>query len=425
MLLAPVIETEKERLQELRSLNLLDTPPEERFDRLVRLARSIFKVPVAYIALVDSERQWFKAKCGIAASETGRDVSFCSHTVARNKPLIIDDALEDKRFVDNPLVTGEPFVRFYAGYPLKGPDGNNIGTLCLVDSKPRKMSEHELSIFRDLAVAVEHELQMVDVIETQRELLVARQELDRAQEQIEGELLKAARYVHEQIPEKLKTDHFDVDWAFQASNMLGGDLFGYFPLSEDEWAFYLLDVAGHGVGSSLLAVTVHHELQNRTLKDTDYSNPADVLMSLNRAFPMEQHQNKFFTIWYGIYNTKSRELTYSSGGHHPSILTACGSGESHSLGEPGFVIGMSEVAEYSNSSVQVPPDSRLYVFSDGVYEVHSKQDEFLGYEGLQKNLLQACPITADRVNLVLDYVTDWAGEPSLDDDFSLLEVSFK
>ena len=112
MLRAPIATDEQDRLADLRALRLLDTPREERFDRIVRIAAQVLDVPIAYIALVDSDRQWFKAQCGLATDETGRDISFCGHAIQQDEPLIIPDARLDPRFHDNPLVTGEPYVRF-------------------------------------------------------------------------------------------------------------------------------------------------------------------------------------------------------------------------------------------------------------------------------------------------------------------------
>lgn len=127
---------ETARVQALHGLELLDSAPEERFDRLTRLAKRLFNVPIALVTLVDTNRQWFKSCVGLDATETPRDVSFCGHAILQNDLLLVPDAREDVRFHDNPLVTGAPNIRFYAGYPLTVPNGNKMGTLCLIDTKP-------------------------------------------------------------------------------------------------------------------------------------------------------------------------------------------------------------------------------------------------------------------------------------------------
>ena len=141
MIPAPIAADEQDRLADLAALRLLDTPREERFDRIVRLAAQVLDVPIAYIALIDANRQWFKARCGLATDETGRDISFCGHAIQQRRPLIVPDARLDERFHDNPLVTGEPFVRFYAGHPLAGPGGKLVGTLCIASPQPRELTE--------------------------------------------------------------------------------------------------------------------------------------------------------------------------------------------------------------------------------------------------------------------------------------------
>jgi diguanylate cyclase (GGDEF)-like protein len=149
---------ERQRLATLRSLNLLDTPAEERFDRITRLARKLFDVPIALVSLVDVDRQWFKSNQGLNMCESPRSASFCGHTILREDPMVVRDALEDERFRDNPLVTGDPNIRFYAGYPLSAPDGSKLGSLCLIDKRPRTISAEDLVTLRELGRLIEGEL---------------------------------------------------------------------------------------------------------------------------------------------------------------------------------------------------------------------------------------------------------------------------
>ena len=155
---APLPEDEAARLAATRALRMLDTPREERFDRITRLAASMFDVPVALISLMDEERQWFKSACGIDAAETSRDSAFCSYVIYNHAPLVVTDALADDRFAENPLVQGPPRVRFYAGYPLVLDDGAHVGTICLVDSRPHDVDDAGLARLRDLAALTVREL---------------------------------------------------------------------------------------------------------------------------------------------------------------------------------------------------------------------------------------------------------------------------
>ncbi|HSP06582.1 MAG TPA: PAS domain S-box protein, partial [Acidobacteriota bacterium] len=149
---------EARRLQALQDLKILDTPPEERFDRITRLAARLFSVPVAYISLVDKDRQWFKSKLGLTIPQTPREISFCGHAILSDEAFVVPDARADERFRDNPLVTGDANVRFYAGIPLRAANGSRVGTLCLVDRQPRRFDPPDEAMLRDLATIVEEEL---------------------------------------------------------------------------------------------------------------------------------------------------------------------------------------------------------------------------------------------------------------------------
>jgi diguanylate cyclase (GGDEF)-like protein len=163
MLVAPIPENEPARLATLRTLRILDTPAEERFDRLTRLARRVFDVPIALVSLIDENRQWFKSCAGLGAQETARDISFCGHAIMSDEVLMIPDARADGRFHDNPLVTGDPGIRFYAGQPLTVPSGTRLGTLCLIDTRPRELDGDALGLLRDLAHIAEQEIAAIEL----------------------------------------------------------------------------------------------------------------------------------------------------------------------------------------------------------------------------------------------------------------------
>lgn len=158
MIPPPAIPNEGERLAALEESGLLFSPAEERFDRITRLASHVLEAPMAMVSLVGDTRQWFKSAQGLQASETPREVAFCAHAIAAGSALVVEDAATDARFADNPLVTGEPRVRAYAGSVIRSPQGLPLGTLCVVDSKPRKFSEEELARLADLAAIAEAEI---------------------------------------------------------------------------------------------------------------------------------------------------------------------------------------------------------------------------------------------------------------------------
>ncbi|MFT6984636.1 MAG: diguanylate cyclase (GGDEF)-like protein [Psychromonas sp.] len=153
---------EKKRLETLRSLDVLDTEAEERFDRLTRIAKRMFRVPIALVSLVDENRQWFKSCVGLSASETSREISFCGHAILDNDVFIVPNTTEDPRFADNPLVLNEPNIHFYAGCPLVV-HGYRLGTLCIIDKIPRNFDNEDIEALKDLASMVERELAAVQL----------------------------------------------------------------------------------------------------------------------------------------------------------------------------------------------------------------------------------------------------------------------
>jgi len=154
----PIDETQ--RLMSLHSLRILDTPSEDRYDRITRMAKRLFNVEICLVSLVDSDRQWFKSRQGLDACETSREISFCGHAILDEGVFIVEDTAKDDRFADNPLVTGAPFIRFYAGCPIKSPDGFRIGTLCLIDPKPREMTPEDVETLEDLGAMIEDEVKV-------------------------------------------------------------------------------------------------------------------------------------------------------------------------------------------------------------------------------------------------------------------------
>lgn len=162
----PLPVNEAERLRSLHNLRVLDTPPEERYDRVTRLAKRLFQVPIALVSFVDARRQWFKSRQGLDVTETPREISFCAHAILQEETLVVPDAPGDERFRDSPLVTAHPNIRFYAGRPVKAPDGARVGTLCLMDHEPRGLDPEDLHLLDDLGALVEEELRNLELITT-------------------------------------------------------------------------------------------------------------------------------------------------------------------------------------------------------------------------------------------------------------------
>ena len=248
-------------------------------------------------------------------------------------------------------------------------------------------------------------------------------ERNEAMKRLVDELREAAAYVTSLLPAPVKDGALRTDWRFIPSTSLGGDTFGYHWLDEDHFALYLLDVCGHGVGAALLSVSVMNVLLSQSLPKTDFREPEQVLTGLNNSFQMDTH-NMYFTMWYGVYNRKSRKLVFSSGGHPPALLFADPSGAAVQLQTKNLVVGGMPGIQYHQDSVEIAPASRLYLFSDGVYEITKpdgtlwRLEEFVGFMG-------SAPAAGESVmDRLLKHDRELGGSEILDDDFSIVEFMF-
>jgi hypothetical protein len=171
----PIPQNETDRLRALRSYKILDTKPEERFDELTQLAAIICGVPISLITLIDADRQWFKSKVGLELSETPRAQAFCTHAIMQPQMFEVPDASEDARFASNPLVTGNPNIRFYAGAPLATSDGHLLGTMCVIDRKPRTLTAEQKTALEILGRQVVANMELRNNLRELKEALAARE----------------------------------------------------------------------------------------------------------------------------------------------------------------------------------------------------------------------------------------------------------
>ena len=257
----------------------------------------------------------------------------------------------------------------------------------------------------------------------------AYQTLAVTQHQMAEELATAARYVQSLLPKPLKGDSVNANWKFVPSSQLAGDMFGYHWLNPEKLAVYLLDVSGHGVGSALLAVSAGNVLANQSLPDTDFSKPGEVLKRLNDVFQMENQNEKYFTIWYGVFDLPSRLLQFSNAGHPAPLLFNGPDRESaglKSLESSSFAIGMVPEWDFDTEEVTLDAFARLLLFSDGVFEIDKPEGGMWHYpefvEFIQSQSRDDSPPSI--MDRLYEHVKIIRGGDILNDDFSMIEVRF-
>jgi len=245
--------------------------------------------------------------------------------------------------------------------------------------------------------------------------------LKASQQALAAELQEAADYVRSLLPPPLEGD-ISVDWRFIPSTALGGDAFGYYDLDAENFAVFLLDVCGHGVGAALLSVSAMNTIRGATLPDIDFRDPTAVLDALNETFAMEKHNNMYFTIWYGVYHRPTRTIRFASGGHPPSVMVSNGSGES--LRTQGMIIGGMPGVRFPSSSAVIPPGATLFVFSDGAYEITRPGRPMMELHEFVEIL--SIPAAGKVIGLddVVDVIKAEHGSDQFEDDFSLLALKF-
>ncbi len=248
--------------------------------------------------------------------------------------------------------------------------------------------------------------------------------LSRSQKALASELAKASEHVISLLPPPLTEGEIRTEWRLFPSAQLGGDAFGYHWIDPDHLAIYLLDVCDHGVGSALLAVSALNVLRTQTLPNTDFRQPEQVLAALNDTFQMEQHNDLYFTMWYGVYCRESGELRFSGAGHPPAFLIPEG-GEAAQLTTRGFMIGGMPDVTYHTGTVRIPRPARLYVFSDGVYEVHRPDGVMWSLAELADYLVHAETGEKSEIDALYAFLQEMSGKQVLDDDFSMLRVEFR
>lgn len=242
---------------------------------------------------------------------------------------------------------------------------------------------------------------------------------------LETELAEAAAYVRSLLPSPM-TEPLTINSLFIPSQRLGGDCFDYYWLDPDYLAIYVLDTAGHGLGATLPSISVLNLLRSRTIKSLNYYQPSDVLSALNETFQMTYKNNKYFTIWYGVYNRVNRQLIYASAGHPPAVLLSNQETTTpvRQLEISGIPIGMFPDAEYINHFCNIEQFSSLYVFSDGAYEIHLEDGTIWELESFIELLKKYHNFQECNLDKILNYLVALNPKDTFNDDLSILQIDF-
>jgi sigma-B regulation protein RsbU (phosphoserine phosphatase) len=257
----------------------------------------------------------------------------------------------------------------------------------------------------------------------------AYQALLESQHRLANEMDQAAHYVRSLLPDKLKKGVVRTDWRFVPSAELGGDSFGYHWLDDDHFAFYLLDVSGHGVGSALLSVSAMNALRSQALPQTDFRLPGQVLAALNNAFQMDQQNGLYFTIWYGVYHKPSRRIEYSGGGHPPAFLLNGPSADQavlEVLESKGPMVGAIPDLEFQTSNTSLQAFAKLCIYSDGVYEIERTDGSMWPFNEFVEFMKQGPHDDAEnsKMDRLIAYDRQIQGRDEFVDDCSIVELQF-
>lgn len=309
-------------------------------------------------------------------------LQFRNNALTRNVPLIVLSSKEE------PTVKAEAFARGANDYLVKLPD----------------------------------RIELIARMRYHSNAYIAQLQRDEAYNALAAELAEAATYVRTQLPAPIRSGSIRTAWEFVPSTTLGGDSFGYFDIDQEHFAFFLLDVCGHGVGSALLSVSAMAALNGQTLAEVDFKNPSEVLAALNSAYAMEKHNQLYFTIWYGVFNRISRMVSYASAGHPPAIVVTDGAAPTE-LRQQSMPIGLMDDTEFTTNRFAMPACATVYLFSDGIYEVTLPEGrEFRFTEFMEK----VASITGDNGGMpdILEGMRAVQGRQEFDDDVSILELKF-
>ena len=371
------------------------------------------------VLLVDDQPIFGEAVKRMLAGETDMDLHYCADP-ARAVPEALQFSptviLQDLMMPD---IDGLTLVKWYRAHPKL----RDVPLIVLSSrEEPATKAEAFALGANDYLVKLPDRIELIARIRYHSRGYIALLQRNEAYQALTQDLAQAAEYVMSLLPKPISSGSVITEWRFIPCAQLGGDSLGYHWIDSDNFAIYLLDVSGHGVGSALFSVSAVDSIRSQSLPHVDFRVPEKVLAGLNQVFQMQQHNNLFFTCWYGVYHLPDRTLRYASGGHPPGLLICSGEAPRR-LQTPNRIIGAFPDAPFTGGCTPVNTNSYLYVYSDGVYEVDTPDGAMWSLDSLE-DFLRKQPQGLADLDAVHAYVQGIHGGAVLDDDFSILRVTF-
>jgi serine phosphatase RsbU (regulator of sigma subunit) len=403
--------SEAERLRALDEYAILDTAAEAQFDCITRLAARICEMPIALISLVDAERQWFKSAFGLDESvrETPRDQAFCAHAIVDDRMLEVVDATLDPRFRDNPLVTGEPGIRHYAGQPLVGHEGHRLGTLCVIDTRPGRLTESQQQSLQDLSTLV---MSLLEIRRRQYEDLRLRTELNL-------EMENAAIIMERLAAASMDTTIEGLRQSVVPASRFSGDLVGALRGDDGSITVMLADVTGHGLASAMLVVPTLQSYRS----GIQAGLPLPLLArQMNFALHVQLPAGYFVATMLVRVAPDRRTLSVWNGGLPPACLVDDRGVIVREFASMHLALGILSDDEFDDRCVTMAVDAaaELFGYTDGMPDAVNRDGEQFGVERTMRALQGSAP--GRRFDALMRAVSMHVGQRPLHDDISLLAV---
>jgi sigma-B regulation protein RsbU (phosphoserine phosphatase) len=404
-------DNEQQRLAAVQRYDVLDTPRDGAFERITKLAARHFRVPVAIVSIVDSDRIWFKSHHGIDVEQIDREPGLCASAILGEEPWVVENAAIDPRTLANPLVAGEMGLRFYAGAPLKTRDGFNLGTLCVIDQQPREFSDEDAEILTELAEVVVDELELrLAARRTVGEQTALREQAEHLARELQASLL----------PPKLPTlDGAEISALYLPADaaVVGGDFYDAFA-ADDGWILAVGDVSGKGARAAAVTGLARHTVRSAAQWAP---RPAAILENLNSTMLLDQpsddveHYCTLIVVFAQVAGDGFR-LTFASAGHPPALIVR-GDGSCEEVsGSEGPPVGWHADPVYPEVIVEISPGDRVLMYTDGLTEAR-RSGGFLGVSGVREII---CHL--DRDESIVQALAEAARAPgvTVSDDLAAL-----